>query len=88
MCMNPQLANRGTGCPIFSAKTLAGNCGAVLCSEPEATLVVIPDLVMVVPANTFTAGDVLFVQGLVRDASDSSGSQIAITNGVEIHITE
>ncbi len=87
LCMNPLLASCND-CPEYAAKNFNGFCAAVLCSTPEATGASAPGIVMTIPAGRFSAGDYLFVQGIVKDLSDTSGRRFSVTNGIEIHVVD
>ncbi len=87
MCMDPLNGTCNAVCPTYSAKSIPGRCALVLCSTPEATGANPPGVIMVIPGGTFSAGDRLWVQGVLKDASDTSGMRFSVTNGIEVHVT-
>ncbi len=85
MCLNP-LSSTCNPCPAYSAKTIPGRCNAVLCATAEATGNQAPAIIMTFPSGLFLAGERLWLQGVTRDNSDTSGRRVSITNGVEVLI--
>ncbi len=86
MSMNPILSRCAGSCPTFAANTLRRDCGLLLCSTPQATGATLPAVVLRAPAGTFSAGETLWIQGVLEDNSDSSGNRLSVTNGVEVSI--
>lgn len=88
MAMDPLLGTCGSSCPQFAAKAIDRFCSAVLCSTAEATGASPPGVILRIPAGRLAAGEVLWVQGLVKDNSDTSGKRFSVTNGVEVTVME
>lgn len=86
MCMNPLLSACDDRCPIIAANTFKNFCGVVPCDTPEATGELPGNTVLRIPTTGFKSGDRLWIQGLVRDESDTSGAVLSVTNGIEVHI--
>ncbi|MBI3847149.1 MAG: hypothetical protein HY292_21180 [Planctomycetes bacterium] len=87
ICMSPLTASCGSACPVIGAKTITGYCSSVLCNTAEATGAVPPGVIIRIPQNRFPAGTVLWVQGVIRDNSDSGPKKVSVTNGVEVNVT-
>ncbi|MBI3846343.1 MAG: hypothetical protein HY292_17065 [Planctomycetes bacterium] len=88
MCMNPLITTCGDKCASFAAKNIGGYCGSVLCSTAQATGAWPPGVVMRIPAGTLNSGETIFVQGVIRDQSDTGGRHFSATNGVEVMIVQ
>lgn len=88
MAMDPFTTTCGP-CPIYAAATLAYPCGLAPCSTAEATGRLAPGTVLSIPAGRLAPGTRLFVQGILRDNSDTTSSKRAsVTNGVEVIVAD
>ncbi|MBI3846418.1 MAG: hypothetical protein HY292_17455 [Planctomycetes bacterium] len=86
IAMNPLIPQCGSVCPIAGSVTIRTNCNRVRCSTAEATGALPPGVVMTFGAGRFAAGQTLFIQGVMRDNSDTSPKRVSVTNGVEVSI--
>ena len=86
MCMNPVLASCDDRCPIAATSTFENFCNIVQCDTPESTGDLPGNTVLRIPTTNLKPGDRLWIQGLIRDESDTSGAVLSVTNGIEVHI--
>jgi len=86
MAMDPFLSSCDD-CPTYVAATMSYPCGLAPCSTPEATGRLAPATVLAIPAGRLTPGMRLYVQGFLRDNSDTTAKKASVTNGVEIVVT-
>ncbi len=87
MGANPLSNSCATACPIYSGATLPpSQCAKVLCSTPEATNAIPPATIMGISGGVLIPGETIFFQGVIKDASDTSGRGFSITNAIEVKL--